>query len=191
MSDHLTSDDQQLWRDAARGDADATERLVQRALRVCEGRLRRFRGDDRDDLRQCIAAAVLRALATGAVPRHNLDAMLEWRGRAEITAFVRRMIRERRIEGLDDVLELAGYESAPSEVAAADELQRRMRACVERVPNRDHRDALRHRLLDGWSAAEIATALAAKVELVRVWIARASAQVGECLGLRLRQRGDA
>jgi RNA polymerase sigma factor (sigma-70 family) len=188
-SHDLSSADLSLWLEAANGVPGARQRLVERTWLACEARLRRFNAEDRDELKQCMAASVLRALATGLVPQHNLDAMLAWRGRAEITAFVRRSIRDRRVVRVDTALEQAGHEVTPYDLIAADELRRAMDACIERIPNRDQRESLRRRLIDGLSSIEIARLQATKVARVRVWIARASALVRACLEQRLDRSG--
>src|SRR4029079_17969942 len=94
-SNDISSADLSLWFEAANGAADARQRLVERTWLACEPPLRRFHAEGRDALKQSMAMSVLRALATGQAPQRNLDAMLAWRGRAEITAFVRRSIRDR------------------------------------------------------------------------------------------------
>lgn len=186
-SQNLGFADWQLWQAAADGDAASRQLLVERAWAVCAFRLRRFRSDDREEIKQCIAASVLRALATGVVPQRNLDGMLEWRGRAEITSFVRTMIRERRIEGAGQVLEHAGHDASPYDLVAVEELRRMVGDCIERIPNRNQREALRRRLDQGLATAEIAQLHAVKTELVRVWLARASALVRTCLESKLGQ----
>jgi DNA-directed RNA polymerase specialized sigma24 family protein len=69
----------------------------------------------------------------------------------------------------------------PYDLIAADELRRAMDACIERIPNRDQRESLRRRLIDGLSSIEIARLQATEVSRVRVWIARASGLVRACL----------
>ena len=184
-SQDLAAADRQLWQAAANGDEAAKQRLVERAWTACAFRLRRFRGDDRDEIKQSIAASVLRALASGVVPQRNLDGLLEWRGRAEITSFVRKMIRERRIEGVGDALEHAGHAPSPFDLVAGEELRRMLNDCLERIPSRDQREALSRRLGQGAATADIAGLRAVKPELVRVWLARASALVRACLEAKL------
>ncbi len=179
-----------VWRRAAGGDAEAQRRLVERAVTLCTFRLRHFRVDEREEIGQCIAASVLRALAAGLVPESNVDGLLEWRGRAEITAFVRARIRERRFHSVESMLECAGHDPAPFDLVATDELRASLHDCIDRIPNRDHRDAVRQRLVAGLSPQEMALQRSTKASVVRVWIARGVAAVRACLERKLRpERG--
>jgi DNA-directed RNA polymerase specialized sigma24 family protein len=124
---------------------------------------------------------LLRALATGLVPTHCLDGLLAWRGRAEVSAFVRGKMRERRFEGCAEVLECAGHDPAPFEAVTTEELRRQLHACIDGIPNRDQRESVRLRLVDGLSPSEIARQRAAEVPAVRVWVSRGAALVRACL----------
>ncbi len=179
-----------LWRRAASGDVEARRRLVERAVQLSEYRLRTFRVEEREEIGQCIAASVLRALATGVVPESNIDGLLEWRGRAEITAFVRARLRQRRFESVESVLEHAGHDPAPFDQVATDELRAMLHDCIDRIPNRDQRDAVHERLVVGSSPQEVAQQRSAAVSVVRVWIARGVTAVRACLERKLRpERG--
>lgn len=177
----MTAADHELWRRAVAGEAPARQQLVERMWRACEFRLRPFAADERQEIQQNMAASLLRALASGVVPERNLDGLLEWRGRAEITGFVRARIRDRRIERVGDALDCAGHDPAPFEMVACEELQAHLRACIDGIPNRDQREAVQHRLVAGLSPQEFAQRRAAKVAVVRVWIARGFALVRACL----------
>ena len=188
MSDDATpAVDRALWQLAQDGDASARQQLVERAWRLSQRRLRSFRVEEREEIEQGIAAAVLRAIASGVQLHSNLDGLLEWRARAEVTAFVRRRLRERRFEHVGDVLECAGHDPAPFERVASDELRQQLQDCIERIPNDDQREAVGHRFVAGLSPAEIATVQAAKPTVVRVWIARGAALVRACLEEKFRQ----
>lgn len=182
--------DRQLWLAARSGDEPARLQLIERAWSGNRIRLRRFSADDREELQQRIAAAVLRALASGLEPKSNLDAMLEWRGRAEISAFVRGKVREGRVTTIDEVLQLAGHDDSPYLGVAADELRALVEDCVERVPNTDQRQAFRQRMFDGLAPAEIAVRRDVESGVVRVWIARAAAAVRACLAIKLGGGGE-
>lgn len=179
--DAIPAGDRELWQRAQDGDAGARQQLVERAWQLSQRRLRSFRREEREEIEQGIAAAVLRAVASGVQPESNLDGLLEWRARAEITAFVRRRVRERRFEHVGDVLECAGHDPAPFERVATDELRQQLQDCIERIPNDDQRAAVGHRFVAGLSPAEIATVQAARPPVVRVWIARGAALVRACL----------
>lgn len=181
----LSAQDRASWTGAAAGDALQQQLLVERAWRLASFRLRGFQPEERDEIRQNIAAAVLRALASGVVPERNLDGLLEWRARAEITAFVRTRMRSRRLLEPAADLEAAGHDPAPFDHVAADELRAQLQDCIERIPNADHREALRHRLLDGWAPQEHAQARAVPSSVVRVWLARGASLVRQCLERKL------
>lgn len=187
MSGDDLAGDRALWLRAQQGDAGARQQLVERAWRLSQRRLRSFRHEEREEIEQGIAAAVLRAVASGVLPESNLDGLLEWRARAEVTAFVRRRVRERRFEAVGDVLECAGHDPAPFDQVASDELRQQLHDCIERIPNDDQRHAVRHRLVAGLSPAEIARMQTAKPPVVRVWIARGAALVRACLEQKFRQ----
>lgn len=185
-SEPLSVADLQLWSSAAAGESAAGQQLVERMWQLCAFRLRHFRADEREEIEQSMAASLLRALASGVVPASNLDGLLEWRGRAEITAFVRARIRDRRFEHLGPALECAGHDPAPFDTVAIDELRNHLQGCIERIPNRDQRQAVQLRLVGGMSPHEVAQRRGAKVSAVRVWIARGAALVRACLEQKLR-----
>ncbi len=185
--DAIPAGDRALWERAQAGDESARQQLVERAWRLSQRRLRSFRVEEREEIEQGIAASVLRAIASGVQLQSNLDGLLEWRARAEVTAYVRRRMRERRFAAVGDVLECAGHDPAPFERIASDELRQQLQDCIERIPNDDQRAAVGHRFVAGMSPAEIATLQAAKPPVVRVWIARGAALVRECLEQKFRQ----
>jgi RNA polymerase sigma factor (sigma-70 family) len=183
-------DDPSVWRAAAAGDPELRAALVERACQSVAVALRRFADSDQEDIRQAIAESVLRALATGLCPHANVDAFLHWRGRAEITAFVRKRIRERRLADPDAILALADRGSSPLRRLELAELAAILRACGESVPNATHREAFRQRFLVGLEPRELAAKLGATPELARVWIARAATVVRRCIERRLADRRD-
>ncbi len=173
------------WSRALGGDADARTWLIARAWALAGARLGRLTADQREEIRQEIAESVLRALATGLAATANLDAFLAWRGRAEITEFLRR--RGRADLDLDpgDALHLAGMEPSPFERAAGKELRGMIEACLRGVPNADHRAAWAARYLEGLEPRQIAAAGSASAETVRTWIARAARSIRSCLEHKL------
>ena len=177
----LSAQDRASWAGAAAGDPLLRQQLIERAWRLANFRLRGFQPEERDEIRQNIAAAVLRALASGVGPERNLDGLLEWRARAEITAFVRTRVRSRRLLAPASELEAAGHDPAPFEHVAADELRAQLQDCIERIPNEDHREAVRHRLLVGGAPQELAQARAVPASVVRVWLARGALLLRQCL----------
>ena len=186
-SGSLSVADHELWTLAASGESQAVQRLVERMWKLCAFRLRHFRKGERDEIEQSMAESLLRALAGGVVPQTSLDGLLEWRGRAEITSFVRARIRDRRFEHLGTELECAGHDSAPFDSAAIDELRTHLQGCIDRIPNRDQREAVQSRLFGGMSPHEVAQQRAVKLSAVRVWMARGAALVRACLEQKLRQ----
>lgn len=176
------------WRAACAGDEPARTALVDRAWTSLQFRVRRFAAGERDELRQRIALAVLRAIASGVEPQHNLDAFLEWRGRAEITGYVRDLAKARRFQRADEVLELAGHDPAPFAGTGLAELRQTLTDCIDKVPNQRHRNAVRARLLDEREPRHIAAEAGIAVELVRVWISRAAMTVRNCVECKLATR---
>lgn len=64
------------------------------------------------------------------------------------------------------------------------ELAAAVEDCLERVPNEMHRRALRLLLAQEWQYQQIADALAAPLNSVRVWILRGRAAMRRCLATR-------
>ena len=183
--------DTDAWRAAAAGDQALRQVLIERAWQLATGALARFAAEDQQEIRQSIAESVLRALATGLCPHANMDAFLHWRARAEVTAFVRKRVRERRLVDADAILTLADRGPSPLRGVELRELAAVVRACSEAVPNASHREAFRLRFLQGLEPREIAVRLGATAAITRVWIARAAAEVRSCIERKLSdRRGD-
>ena len=85
--DAIPAVDRALWQLAQDGDASARQQLVERAWRLSQRRLRSFRVEEREEIEQGIAAAVLRAIASGVQLHSNLDGLLEWRADVNNRAF--------------------------------------------------------------------------------------------------------
>lgn len=186
----LAPADLSQWHRAAAGEHAAQQQLIERMWRVTAFRLRMFRHAEREEIEQNMAAALLRALAAGLQPTENLDGLLVWRGRAEITAFVRTRLRDRRFVGCGEALHCAGHDPAPFEHVTTDELRLQLRDCIDVIPNRDQRESVRLRLVEGLSPPEIADQRAAALPAVRVWISRGAALVRACVEKKLcRARG--
>jgi len=168
------------------GDARARQELVERAWRAVAERLQRFPEDAVEEIRQQIAESVLRALHSGLSPHTNLDGFLHWRGRAEITSFVRRGIRSRRMTNLAEILDCAGFEHSPFARAQAAELRDLIERCSRSVPNERHRQAWALRFLQGLEPREVASVLEVRAAIARLWISRAAKHVRRCIERRLR-----
>lgn len=183
----LSESDQQAWQRAVDGDAAARQELVERMWRLCQPRLRAFAAEERREIEQSMAAALLRALSSGVTPTSNLAGLLEWRGRGEITAYVRTRVRQRRFERCDEVLAYAGHDPSPFDAVASDELRQQLLDCISRIPNADHRDAVQARLLDGLTPGEFAARRQTAPSVIRVWLTRAMTLVRHCLEAKFRR----
>ncbi len=184
-----TDADARLWSAASAGDDEARGELVERAWRSTEMRLRSFSADDREEIRQEIAKSVLHAVEIGHAPTSNLNAFLEWRGRAEVTAFIRLRIRQRQVTALDEIVHAAGSPDSPLVHASARELDAMVQDCSDRIPNDDHRSAWCDRYLEGLEPREIAVRRDANTTVVRAWISRAAKFVRACLRRKLATGG--
>jgi DNA-directed RNA polymerase specialized sigma24 family protein len=187
----LSAADRQLWQHACQGDVDARQQLIERMWQLCRHRLRPFASEERQEIEQNMATSMLRALGSGVVPNSNLDGLLEWRGRGEITAFVRGRIRDRQIHRVDDALEQAGHEVSPFEATASAELHVQLLDCIARIPNGDHREAVHARLVLGLTPTEVAARRNAKPGAVRVWLTRGATLVRACLETKFRHHRGA
>lgn len=178
-------DDAELWRLASAGDQESRQTLIERSWRLSAARLSTFAPDERDEIRQEIAESVLRALATGLSPDSNLAGFLEWRGRAEITEFVRKKMRTRSTMPLDQALDAAGPQDSPLRAAELGDLWSMVELCKEHIANPNHRTAWEQRFVQGLEPRDIAAEMGLGADLVRAWIARGAKVVRHCLERRL------
>ncbi|GAA1842263.1 sigma-70 family RNA polymerase sigma factor [Pseudonocardia ailaonensis] len=187
-AENLSSRIDRLARAAVAGDQRALEGLMVAlrppVLRYCRHRLSTGAGDATaaDDIAQDTLVALLKALPTANLESGPFLALAFTIARNKIVDTVRRS-RASRIDLTDRVPDSVSRSAAPDELTVRAEQTVMLARLLGRLPER-HRDVLRLRLIEGFSAIETARLLGSTPGSVRVTQHRALAALRRYLAER-------